>query len=124
MTSISLILCIYASQCRIDSEICSKELTAQKLHEMRLQNKDLRSKLDSQEPHSASIRQFREERLKADTRAELAEDQATALRLQLDTLLHDYEDVSKELDTVKEELLVSCKRYVDRTHSPKQVGDN
>ena len=80
MTRISLILCIYASQCRIDSEICSKELTAQKLHEMldemRLQNKTLRSKLDSQEPHSASIRQFREERLEADTRAE-------NLRLQL-----------------------------------------
>ena len=83
-----------------------------------IQNKNLSSKLDSLEPHSASIRQFREDRFKADTRAELAEDQATALRLQLDTLLHDYEEVAKELDTAKEELLVSWKRYVDRTHNP------
>ena len=74
MTRISLFLYIYyVSQCRIDSEIFSKELTAQKLHEMSLQNKNLSSKLDSLEPHSASIRQFREDRFKADTRVELAE---------------------------------------------------
>ena len=118
MTRISLILCIYVSQCRIDGEIRSKELIAQKLHNVSLQNKKPSSKMDSLEPHSASIRQLREERFKADTRAELAEDQATALRLQLDTSLHDYEEVAKELDTAKEELLLSWKRYVDRTLNP------
>ena len=59
------------------------EANAQKLRQVLAKNSILQSKLDSFESRSTSIRNLRQERLEADTRADAAESRAEQFRLQL-----------------------------------------
>ena len=59
--------------------------------------------MNARETHKSSIRQLRQERLQADTRAE-------NLRLQLKAALHELDVTAINLDTTKEELHVTLKR--------------
>ena len=59
------------------------EANAQKLRQVVAKNNILQSKLGSFESRSTSIRNLRQERLEADTRADAAESRAEQFRLQL-----------------------------------------
>lgn len=69
--------------------------------------------MDSLETRTVSIRQMRQERLQADTRAKQAESQAAALRVQLDKALRELKEAEAHLDTANKELHVTLKRYFD-----------
>ena len=88
---------------RIKSEVRSKELTTRKLHALQGQHQKISAKMNARETHKISIRQLRQERLQADTRAE-------NLRLQLKAALHELDVTAINLDTTKEELHVTLKR--------------
>ena len=88
---------------RIKSEVRSKELATRKLHALQGQHQKISAKMNARETHKSSIRQLRQERLQADTRAE-------NLRLQLKAALHELDVTAINLDTTKEELHVTLKR--------------
>ena len=56
--------------CRVSSEVRSTELATQKLQTMHSQKNKISARMNVLETHSTSIRQLRQERLEADTRAE------------------------------------------------------